>query len=280
MYLHVMVDQKTQSGCRGFTLIELLVVIAIIALLAGMVLPAFGRAKMMAKRANELSSAHQVILAWQLYATEHEDRVLPGYRYGYSARDFSGKEVTFPINARYPWRLMPYLGNSFAVIYANENRTLLEQFQNMADPGLGIYAASVFPSLGVNGVFVGGDDLELPPVDKARDMFGDFCLLKVTQAHRPSDLMAFMSARGPFEGKIVDGFYKVTPPYLMARRWAVDWNPADGPEAWGNVHPRFGNRAVTAEVDGHAEVLRTVQLEDMRRWCDLADRADWTLTRK
>ncbi len=280
MSLYVTVEKKMQSGRCGFTLIELLVVITIIAVLAGLILPAFGRAKMLAKRTNELSSARQLMLAWQLYASEHEDRVLPGYRYGYSARDFTGKEVTFPINARYPWRLMPYLGNSFGVLYANENRVLLDQFQHIADPGLGIYAASVFPSLGVNGVFVGGDDLELPPDGKARAMFGDFCLLKVTQAHRPSELMAFMSARGPFEGKIVNGFYKVTPPYLMARRWAVDWNPADGPEAWGNVHPRFGDRAVTAQVDGHAEPLKLADLQDMRRWCDIADRPDWTLTHK
>lgn len=271
---------QLQRGRRGFTIIELLVVVAIIVVLAGLLLPAFGRAKMQAKKVNELSSARQLMLAWQLYANDHADRVLPGYRYGYAARDFSGAEVNHPINARYPWRLAPYLGDSFAVIYANENRALLEQFQRMGDRQIGIYAASVFPSLGVNGVFVGGDDLELPPESKAREQFGEFCLLKVAQARRPAELMAFTSARGPFESKIVDGFYKVTPPYLMARRWAVDWNPADGPEAWGNVHPRFGSRAVAAQVDGHVEALKTGELQDMRRWSDLADRHDWTLTRK
>ena len=273
---------------RGFTLIELLVVIAIIAILAGLILPALAKATHQAKKINEMSSAKQVALAWQLYADDHAGAVLPGYRYGYAAKDFTGRDVEFPVNARYPWRLAPYLGNNFDVIYANENRRLLDQFRQMADPEMGIYAASVFPSLGVNSVFVGGDDVELPPEPKALEKFGSFCVMKESEVLRSSDLMTFVSTRGAFDGtdapagfdgRIVNGYFKALPPYLAGRRWAVDYRETDGPEAWGHVAPRYQMKAVAAQVDGHVEALSLRELQDMRRWANPADRADWTLIR-
>lgn len=248
-------------------------------MLAGLLLPAMSKAKSQAKKANEMSSSHQLMLAWQMYADDHNDRVLPGYRHGFEASDMDGHPVPFPINARYPWRLYPYLGKSFQVIYANENRPLLQQFQRMEDKSIGIYAASVFPSLGINSTFVGGDDNELAPEGKAREVFGDFCVLKTTDTRRPSELMVFASSRGPFEGKIVNGFYLVRSPFFMARRWSQDFNEADGPEAWGHVHPRFSNRALGGLVDGHVEALSKRELQDMRHWANQADRADWSLQR-
>ncbi len=266
-----------QVASSGFTLIELLVTVGIIALLAGMLLPAMGKARYRAAQVNEMSATRQVLLAWRVYAEDSGDSVLPGYRYGFEAHDFRGNPVTHPINARYPWRLAPYLGQNFDILYVNENRQTLDAFRRMADPNLAIYAASVFPSLGINSVFVGGDDLELPPTDRALDQFGRFCVLKIAEIQRPSELITFCSARGPFEGKVVPGFYVVKPPYLNARRWAVDWNPDDGPEAWGNVHPRYSLKAVSGFSDGHVENIDRRRLQDMRNWANLADRSDWTL---
>lgn len=61
------------AGLRAFSLIELLVVIALIAMLAGMLLPALGRAKSRSQSTQCQSQMRQIALAVRLYADDASD---------------------------------------------------------------------------------------------------------------------------------------------------------------------------------------------------------------
>ena len=71
-----MIFRSNKNAPRAFTLVELLVVIAIIAILAGLLLPALGRAKDSGRKTACLNNLRQVNLAIRLYADENND-VLP-----------------------------------------------------------------------------------------------------------------------------------------------------------------------------------------------------------
>jgi len=62
---------------RAFTLIELLVVIALLGILAGLLLPALGRAQGKAKEIGCINNSRQIGLAFLMYANDNSDALPP-----------------------------------------------------------------------------------------------------------------------------------------------------------------------------------------------------------
>ena len=268
---------RPNHGRAGFTLIELLVVIALIAILASLHLPTLGRAKQQARQVNELNAGRQLLIAWQLYADDNDDQVLPGYTSQVKAQDDQGNALGSPIRDRYPWRLAPALANNFRSIYVNDARRFLDDAASHAH-GEYVYRASLYPSLGYNTVFLGGDEQKFNPSLAAATYGTDWLVTRLAQIKRPSEMIAFASARSKPGGTREEaGYFEVHPPYLVSRQWDATFSASRPPEKFGYVHPRWNGRAMSAMTDGHAETLSAAELQDMRHWANPADRADWRL---
>lgn len=259
---------------RGFTLLELLVTLGIILVLAAAVYPVATNCIGRGRAATEMAGARRAVAAWVAHATENNNAILPGYQADSSAVNAKGQKLSFPANARYVFRLAPYLN------YELKGSLLVNDQRNIQDD----YEMSMAPSFGINLTFVGGDyggGSDLYPSESNFSTYGKFVVTNLNEIHSPTKLIVFASARiTDSEGRVQEGYNAIKSPRLLSDRWGQTYDESAPYYEFGAVHPRFGGRAVCAMADGHVELLSINDLRDMRRWSNqaaVADDPDWSL---
>lgn len=299
----------TRKTRRGFTLLELLIVVAILSLLVGAVFPAFRMVRKSSELARELSTARQLMIGYQSYAYDNRSMLLPGYynpgdfggTESLPAHDESGTKLSGGAAYRYPWRLAPYLDYNLDALYLDPVlKTRLNSNQGVDTN----YLLSVYPSMGINGVFVGGDSanagfLSDNPNIRPGDIparFLNFYARRLSDVKLPPQLIVFASTRIDTENLTVDnaavteGFHKLTAPNTPAlapwpKHYIEDCTQGCESEAFGNISLRHpGLSAAIGFFDGHTGTLTyggsdgaENNIRDMRHWAPQADRFDWKL---
>lgn len=276
----------------GFTMIELLVVVAIILVLVGILIPSLSAARANAKQTKAMSDLRQMMTGYTMYHQENDGRVLLGYPpaallNGFYEprlnRHFTGIDANLAA-MRYAWRLMPYVANLWPILHSHEPMPPLPgggdsdaEIMNKA------YALSLYPTYGLNSIYVGGDltgEGYLPLASPIYPNAGRHVVFKANEVRRAGELIVFGQVRN-YNGTSTSGnvgHFRLTPPRAGGVQWHLSGDrpvadvmaPACGiPQGW------YKKDVAVGFFDGHAESLKPERFYDMRLWANDAERPDY-----
>ena len=279
----------------GFTLVELLVVIGISALLISILMPAVSNARKSAQQLSSMSGLRQMMLGYAMYCQDNRGAV----PFGYSPPTVNGVTITVtdklsgmtfssPVADRYPWRLLPYVGNIWQIIHSHTDLPALPQAGDTYSTAiLKAYTLSLNPTYGINAEYVGGQTGSpyLGFVDSTGLTAGDIpnvghhVVFKNSEVHRPSQLIVFADCHTYNVMSLVgSGLHYLTPPHAAGHNWQVKNGKIQllnsslimgVPQGW------ITSKTVVAFFDGHVEMMLPAQLDDMRLWANWANTVDY-----
>jgi prepilin-type N-terminal cleavage/methylation domain-containing protein len=244
----------------GFTLVELLVVIVSISILLVIGFISYNGYLESAKKTKEIHAARALIAGFHAYAADNNGRLLEGMSANpKGVVDDKGKPVMSHAAKRYAWRIAPYIDyNVDSILLVNNTEAAPKN-----DP-MYSYLVTVYTTFGINAINVGGNfnGGMSPDNPRARARYGNFCVRNIMQAHNPSKLVVFATA------KMHDA----------PHRGAFDVS-SNGTGTTGKVDYRYNKKAIVANFAGNVELLDESELKDMRRWSNVAamqDNPNWS----